>query len=272
MLRRPNPARPGPASSGSTDCSTDGPGKRRPNIAAAVGGWSARHRLAAIGAWLALVVVTILVGNAVGQAGMRQVEYGTGESGRAAWMLASAGIAQPATELVMVHANGGSASSGPASGLASAVRAVVTGVEATGRVTDMRTPIPSPNGRDVLVQFAMKGDPDTASDRVQPVLDAVARVRAAHPDVRIEQYGDASLNKWFNDTVAQDAKRAEWTVVPVAIGILLVVFGALLAALLPVMLALTAFLAASGLLQLPPAGVPVVGILLHQIVHLEPPV
>jgi RND superfamily putative drug exporter len=49
-----------------------------------MGGWSARHRLVAIGAWLALVVVAVMIGNAVGQASMRQVEYGTGESGRAA--------------------------------------------------------------------------------------------------------------------------------------------------------------------------------------------
>jgi uncharacterized membrane protein YdfJ with MMPL/SSD domain len=239
MLRRPSGNRPWGRGAGG-----------RPNLAAAAGGWSARHRLVAIGAWLVLVVVTMLIGNAVGQASMRQVEYGTGESGRAAWMLANAGITQPAPELIMVHATRTSASPLTASGLTTAVRAVVAGVQATGRVTDMRPPILSRDGRDVLIQFAIKGDPDTAADRVQPVLDAVTRVRAAHPDVTVEQYGQASLNKWFNDTVAQDAQRAEWTVVPVAIGILLVVFGALLAALLPVLLALTAFLAANGLLAL----------------------
>ena len=52
----------------------------------------------------------------------------------------------------------------------------------------------------MLVQFAVKGKPDTAADRVQPVLDAVSRARAAHPDVTIEQFGEASANKWFNDT------------------------------------------------------------------------
>ena len=66
----------------------------------------------------------------------------------------------------------------------------------------------------------------------------------------IEQFGEASANKWFNDTICKDFKRAEWTAVPLALGILLVVFGALLAALLPVVLALTAFLAANGLLAL----------------------
>jgi RND superfamily putative drug exporter len=215
-----------------------------------MGGWSARHRLVAIGAWLALVVAAMLIGNAAGQASMRQVEYGTGESGRAAWMLANAGITQPAQELVMVHAATVPGSPASGGGATAAALAVINGVQATGQVTDMRPPITSPDGRDVLIQFAVKGDPDTAPGRVQPVLDAVARARAAHPGVTIDQIGDASLNKWFNDTVAQDAKRAEWTVVPVAIGILLVVFGALLAALLPVALALTAFIAANGMLAL----------------------
>ena len=85
---------------------------------------------------------------------------------------------------------------------------------------------------------------------MKPVEDAVARAQAAHPAVTIEQFGEASANRWFNDTIGKDFSRAEWTVVPLAIGILLVVFGALVAALLPVGLALTAFLAANGLLAL----------------------
>ena len=220
---------------------------RLPNLAATLGGWSARHRLTAVGAWLALVVVLMLIGSAVGQVTMTQAEYGVGDSGRATWLLANAGIKTPATELVLV--SGHAASPGPAA-LRSAVTAVISGVQATGQVTDVRTPAVSASGRQVLVQFAMKGDPDTAVNRVQPVEDAVARAQAAHPDVTIEEVGDASANKWFNDTIFKDFRQAEWTVVPLAIGILLVVFGALLAALLPVLLALTAFLAANGLLAL----------------------
>jgi RND superfamily putative drug exporter len=217
-----------------------------PNLAATLGGWSARHRLAAIGAWLALVTATMLIGSAVGQVTMTHAEYGTGESGRALWLLADSGIKAPAQELVLVHdpvATGTGA-------LQAAVREVVSGIQATGRVQDVRAPVVSPGGHDVLVQFAIKGDPDTSANRVQPVEDAVARASAANPGVRIEEFGDASANKWFNDTIVKDARRAEWTVVPLAIGILLVVFGALVAALLPVVLALTAFLAANGLLAL----------------------
>lgn len=218
-----------------------------PNLAATLGGWSARHRLAAIGAWLALVVVMMLIGNAAGQVTMTAAEYGAGESGQATWLLANHGIKEPASELVMVSDRGTAAD--PAA-LRSAVSAVVSGVKATGQVTNLRAPAVSASGHQTLVQFAIKGDPDTAADRVQPVEDAVARAQAAHPGVTIEEVGDASASKWFNDTIMQDFKRAEWTVVPLAIGILLVVFGALLAALLPVLLALTAFLAANGLLAL----------------------
>ena len=75
----------------------------RSNLAATLGGWSARHRLAAIGGWLAFVIVTMLIGGAAGQVTMTHAEYGTGESGRSTWLLANAGIKDPARELVLVH-------------------------------------------------------------------------------------------------------------------------------------------------------------------------
>ena len=64
----------------------------------------------------------------------------------------------------------------------------------------------------------------------------------------VGQFGDASSGKWLNDILGKDFAKAEWTAVPLALGILLIAFGALLAALLPVGLALTAFIAANGLL------------------------
>ena len=88
----------------------------------------------------------------------------------------------------------------------------------------------------------------TAGDRAQPLLDVAAATRAAHPGARIDEFGDASANHWFDETIGKDFQRAEWTAVPLAIGILVVAFGALLAAVLPVGLALTSFLAANGLL------------------------
>jgi len=219
----------------------------QPNLAATLGGWSARHRLIAVGAWLALVVVAMLLGSAAGQVTMTQAEYGVGESGQATWTLVNAGIKDPASELVMIS---GSGASPDKAAMRSAVSAVLAAVQATGQVGGIRAPVTSASGRQVLLQFLMKGDPDTAYKRVQPVEDAVTRVQAVQRDVTIEEVGQASVFKWFNDTIFRDFKQAEWTVVPLAIGILLVVFGALVAALLPVVLALTAFLAANGILAL----------------------
>jgi RND superfamily putative drug exporter len=100
------------------------------------------------------------------------------------------------------------------------------------------------------VQFDLTGDPKTAADRITPVEDAVSAVRSRHPEARIEQFGDASADHWFNETLGKDFARAEMTAVPLALGILLVAFAALLAAVVPVVIAVTAFLAANGLLAI----------------------
>src|SRR5215469_7823765 len=135
-----------------------------PNIAATLGGWSARHRWTAVGAWLALVIATVMIGGAVGQLTMTQAEYGVGESGQATWALVNAGIKQPADELVMISSS--SASPANEAAMQSAAGAVLAAVRATGQVDNIRMPVTSMSGRQVLVQFSMKGDPDTAANRV----------------------------------------------------------------------------------------------------------
>src|SRR3954447_8883823 len=221
----------------------------RRNLAATIGGWSIRHRTVAVLGWLLFVVLAVLIGSAAGQQQMTMSEYAQGDSAAAMRILDDAGITRPAGELVLVHSDAGRAD---APDFRAAVDDVVTGVQRTGQATDVRDPyaahLISADGHSALVQFSLTGDAATASERVQPVLDAVARARIAHPAVSIEQFGDGSANKWFNDTIGADFKRAELTAIPLALGILLVAFGSLLAAVLPVGLAMTAFLAANGLL------------------------
>jgi uncharacterized membrane protein YdfJ with MMPL/SSD domain len=129
---------------------------------------------------------------------------------------------------------------------------VVRAVRSTGRVTDVRSPYDtrtiSKDGRSALVQFDVKGDADTAGERVEPVLNAVAGVQRDHASVRIEEIGGASMQKTFDDAFGDDFQKAEYSAVPVALGILLIAFGALVAALLPVALALTAIMATMGLM------------------------
>ncbi|MFI8356548.1 MMPL family transporter [Streptomyces cyaneofuscatus] len=217
--------------------------RARHNLAARIGVWSTHHRKTAVLGWLLFVVLAAGIGGATGMVEMSDAENGAGDSARAEQILQDAGLAKPAGELVMVSA--------PAAGEWEAAAAALTdAVRDTGAVRDLAAPLPSENGKDALVTFAMRGDARTAPDRVQPVLDAVAAVAKAHPDVEIHQFGEASAGKWLGDLLADDFRRAEFTAVPLALGILLVAFGAVVAALLPVGLALTACLAAFGLLSL----------------------
>ncbi len=210
-------------------------------LAARIGGWSVRHRKTAIIGWLLFVVAVSMIGAMAGQVTMKPYENSAGDSARAERILADAGIKDPAGEMVIVHSR-------TPDGWRGAAEAVAAAVRGTGRAVDPQPAVAAEDGLDGLVRFDMRGDPATAADRVGPVLDAVARVGAAHPEVTIGQFGDASSGKWLNDMLGRDFARAEWTAVPLALGILLVAFGALLAAFLPVGLALTAFVAANGLL------------------------
>ncbi|GLY81557.1 MMPL family transporter [Actinoallomurus iriomotensis] len=213
----------------------------KPNMAARLGGWSARHRKTAIFGWLLFVVAAVLIGGMVGQQSLTDGEDGVGDSGRAQRIVSDAGITKPASEMVLVH-------SATVNGFRAALPDVTRAVRSSGQATAPREPLVSRDGHDALVQFDMTGDPKTAGDRVAPVQNAVAAVRARHPEVRIEQFGDASGDHWFDQTLGKDFSRAELTAVPLALGILLVAFAALLAAVVPVVIAVTAFLAANGLL------------------------
>lgn len=213
----------------------------RGNVAARLGGWSARHRKTAILGWLLFVAAAVLIGGMVGQKQLTNGEQGTGDSGRAARIIDEAGIKNPASEMVLVH---GAAPGG----YAAVIPDVTAAIRGSGQARTVRPPIVSRDRRDALVEFDMTGDPDTAADRVGRVQTAVAAAGARHQQVTVEEFGDASGDRWFNKTLGKDFRNAELTAVPLALGILLVAFAALLAAVVPVVIAVTAFLAANGLL------------------------
>ncbi|MFF4360653.1 MMPL family transporter [Streptomyces sp. NPDC001604] len=220
-------------------------------IAARAGGWSARHRWAAVGIWVLFVVLAMGLGSAVGRVDVKESEQLKGETHTAAKIIEDAGIEEPASETVLIQAKAGNLKATDAE-FKAAVDAVVKAVDGTGKVTDVKSPYVthtiSKDGRSALVQFDMRGDAETAYERVEPVLKAVAGAQKDHGTLRIEEIGGASMNKTFKDAFGDDFKKAELSAVPVALGILLIAFGALVAALLPVALAITAIMATMGLM------------------------
>ncbi|MER6558123.1 MMPL family transporter [Streptomyces sp. NPDC001027] len=222
-------------------------------FAARAGGWSARHRWAAVGIWVLFVVLAMGIGSAAGTVEVKESDQLGGETHTAAKIIEDAGIEEPASETVLVQAKDGSLKATDPE-FKAAVSAVVSAVGKTGRVTDVTSPYDtrtiSKDGRSALVQFDMRGDSDTAGERVEPVLDAVAAVQKEHSSLRIEEIGGASMMKTFDDAFGDDFQQAEYSAVPVALGILLIAFGALVAALLPVALAVTAIMATMGLMSI----------------------
>ncbi|MFG3265223.1 MMPL family transporter [Streptomyces bobili] len=220
-------------------------------IAARAGGWSARHRWTAVGIWVLFVVLAVGLGSAAGQVKVKDSDQLKGETHTAAKIIEDAGIEEPASETVLVQAKDGKLKSTDAE-FRAAVEAVITAVEGTGKVTEVTSPYDtqtvSKDGHSALVQFDVRGESDTAGERIEPVLKAVEGVQKEHEALRIEEIGGASMMKTFDDAFGDDFKKAEYSAVPVALGILLIAFGALVAALLPVLLAVTAIMATTGLM------------------------
>ncbi|WP_329206230.1 MMPL family transporter [Streptomyces sp. NBC_00683] len=237
---------------GKTDSARTGT-PRVHGIAARAGGWSARHRWAAVGIWVLFVVLAMGLGTAAGRVDVKDSEAMSGEVSRAVQITESAGLKNSVDETVLIQAEDASVKA-TAPEVRAAVDSVIEAVEATGEVTGVTSPYDSKSisddGRTALVQFEISGDRETATERIEPVLSAVERVQGEHDGLVIEEIGDASMNKTFDDAFGEDFKRAELSAVPVALGILLIAFGALVAALLPVALAMTAIVATMGLMAL----------------------
>jgi uncharacterized membrane protein YdfJ with MMPL/SSD domain len=220
-------------------------------LAARAGGWSARHRWAAVGIWVLFVVLAMGLGSAAGRVDVKDSDQLKGETHTAAKIIDDAGIDEPASETVLIQSKESGVKATDAD-FRAAVAAVMKAVEGTGKVTDVTSPYDtntiSKDGRSALVQFDMRGEADTAGDRVEPVLKAVEGVQKEHESLRIEEIGGASMMKTFSDAFGDDFEKAELSAVPVALGILLIAFGALVAALLPVLLAVSAIMATMGLM------------------------
>ena len=217
---------------------------RRPSRVVRIARWSAEHRWRAVLGWVAFVVICIAVGGMAGTASQTDAQQSVGEWGRAERMLADAHFTDPAVENVLITAR-----SGPLDRAAATTAATEAGRRLRGlpEVAQVSQPVPSPGGTAVLVRAEMTGDPQDAADRVQPLVDATTAVQATHPDLRVEQVGGATIEKALQKTYGDDFRQAEVLSLPVTLVILVVAFGALLAAAVPVLLALTSVAAALGL-------------------------
>ncbi|WFF00213.1 MMPL family transporter [Micromonospora sp. WMMD964] len=228
-------------------------GHRRPHtvrtsFTSRVGRWSANHPWLAIAAWLCFVLASVVGGSLVGTVQATTQDSLHGELARADRIEQAGEFPEaPAAESVLITARTGELDLERAQAVAVELSARMRGLPEVARVAD---PVTSLDRDAVLVEVEMTGSANDADTRVGPLLEATTRAQQAYPDLWVEQVGSASLAKALTETLAADFVKAELISVPVALVILLFSFGALIAAGVPVVLALSAVAGAMGLAQI----------------------
>ena len=225
----------------------------RSNIASRAARWSARHRRAAILGWIAFVVLSLAVGSAIGTQNIADEDAGNGDSRTAERILADAGFPDDASEQAFIQARGDLRAGDPE--FQAAIRDVESRLAHVPHVAELESPLAAGNADQIsadrssaLITFEIRGDDEQALERVDAAEAAVAEAQDANPELRIEQFGDASLEKAASASLDEDFQRAEFLSLPITLLILVVAFGALVAAGVPLLLGITAVMATLGLL------------------------
>lgn len=217
--------------------------------------WSATHPWHAILGWLAFVALAVGLAIAVPTHETDAADYRLGESGRADQLVHEAGLDEPATENVLITAPDGTRpDQAEAEATAAALVKRLGAVEGLAEVT---APLWSPDGSALLVSAQLARD----QDDVGALQAATAAVGAEHPGLELRLSGAVSLDDAIGGQVADDLAAAEGISLPVTLALMLLAFGALIAAGIPVLLAATSVAATIGITAP-----------LSHLVHAEPTV
>jgi putative drug exporter of the RND superfamily len=224
-----------------------------------VAGWSARHRKTAVFGWLLLVVAAVVIGQRLGTDNLNS--YDPGQAGQAERVLALPVVQQPDGEAVLIQGRSAGQTYASDPQIRAAVRQVVAALRGLPQsAADVQSPLTTPglvSGRSALVTFNVAGNPAGDDQAVVPAANAVAGLAARHPGLTIEEAGGATLDRATGSVTDQDFHKAELTSVPVSLVLLLIVFGALIAAGIPLLLAGTAVITAISLLSIPSRWLPI---------------
>ncbi|HZE37341.1 MAG TPA: MMPL family transporter [Stackebrandtia sp.] len=240
------------------------PAAPRRALTVRVARWSATHPWKSIVVWLLFVVAAVTVGNIVGPAQVDDSVFWIGEAGHAESIAADGHVQRTAVEKFLITAKHGDLD-------AAAARRAAADLEDTmsplREVKDVSGPRLSHDGSTMLVRVTMTTARTEGREHIQPIRDAAKHVKADHPDLRIDETGDASTSTEVDDALSHDLGRSEMITLPITLLILFLVFGSLIAAGIPILLALSSIFTSIGLYTLmsylvPDAGGAVTSIIL----------
>ncbi len=215
--------------------------------------WSAPHPWRALGLWLALVAGAMTLMALVPTQSMSDDDYGVGESGRAAEMIRDADLEQAPNEVVLVTAESGTLDRAAAEGAYASMRAAASSI---AHVDAVGPPVWSEDGSAMLIPLVLEKGVDDLDATVEALQDTTADLADSHPELDIAQTGGESIGTQVDERIGEDLGSGESRSLPITFLIMIVAFGALIAAVIPVALAFSCVLTAMGLYAVVSALVP----------------
>ncbi|MFT4081985.1 MAG: MMPL family transporter [Nocardioides sp.] len=203
--------------------------------------WSALHPWRAILAWIALVLVAVGLAATVSVHETDDADFRVGDSGRASALLHQAGMTPLPSENILIRAAHGQLDVPQARAVAADLASRARDAEGVASVS---TPILNAARTAVLVSVDLRSEDSDVTD----LQRLTASVQQAHRDLSVRQSGDVSLDEAIDDRVGEDLGSAERLSLPVTLLLMLLAFGALIAAGIPVLLAGTSVAATIGLM------------------------
>ncbi|MFF7338905.1 MMPL family transporter [Streptomyces sp. NPDC008163] len=209
--------------------------------------WSARHPWRAITGWFLFVLLCLGAGIAAGSNAATTKDFWVGEAGHAESMATDAGLQRRPTEHILIRSASGPLDTARAN---QAARELTARMRALDEVRDVAAPVPSANGTALRVSVVMEGAELDGRKNVVPLLAETAEVAGAHPELVVEETGSPAISKGVNDQRGDDLALSERLSLPVTLVILLAVFGSVVMAGVPLLLALSSIAATMGLSML----------------------
>jgi RND superfamily putative drug exporter len=237
------------------------PLKHSRNVAARMGRWSARHRKTAIFGWLAFVVAAFAIGIAVPMQTIDETDWNVGEARKGDHIIRDGGFRlDEQSEFVLVQSDTKTVDD---AAFRAVVNQAVVRLDSFPQVTKLRSPLAPGNEGQIsedrhsaLIQFSPKGSYDEAVTYIDTITAATEKAQDENPGYYIGQAGSASTGKALDEMFGSQLARAGLLSIPLTLGILLLVFGSLVGASVPLLLALTSVFATIGLVGLPSQIVP----------------
>ncbi|GAA3015602.1 MMPL family transporter [Streptomyces drozdowiczii] len=209
--------------------------------------WSARHPWRAITGWFLFVLLCLGAGIAAGSNPATTKDFWVGEAGHAESMATDAGLQRRPTEHILIRSASGPLDTARAN---AAARELTARMRALDEVREVGAPVSSKDGTALRVSVVMEGAELDGRKNVVPLLAETAEVAAAHPDLVVEETGSPAISKGVNDQRGDDLALSERLSLPVTLVILLAVFGSVVMAGVPLLLALSSIAATMGLSML----------------------